>query len=76
MPSKENFTATAKALLSGLPAAGVGRLPTLGIATTLEVASGVRLTDAPGFPAEWRAFAQGHVAEFELLRTGAGPGLD
>ncbi|MFC9732267.1 NAD(P)-dependent oxidoreductase [Streptomyces roseolus] len=76
VPSEEYFTATAKALLSGLPAAGVGRLLTLGIATTLEDASGVRLMDAPGFPAEWRAFAQGHVVEFGLLTTGAGPALD
>ncbi|MGW4051990.1 NAD(P)-dependent oxidoreductase [Streptomyces sp. NPDC004779] len=76
VPSEEYFAATAKALAAGLTAAGVGRLLTLGIATTLEDAAGVRLMDAPGFPAPWRAFAQGHVVEFELLTATAGPELD
>ena len=76
VPSEEYFGATAKALLSGLTAARVGRLLTLGIATTLEDAAGVRLMDAPDFPAAWRAFAQGHVVEFDLLAAGAGPDLD
>ncbi|MFF2777675.1 NAD(P)-dependent oxidoreductase [Streptomyces sp. NPDC058052] len=76
VPSEEYFAATAKALAAGLSAAGVGRLVTLGIATTLEDAAGVRLMDAPGFPGEWRAFAQGHVVEFELLTATAGPDLD
>lgn len=76
LPSEEFFTAAARALVTGLTAAGVGRLVTLGIATTLETAPGVRLMDAPEFPAEWRAFAQGHVAEFALLTAEAGPDLD
>ncbi|MFE6226940.1 MULTISPECIES: NAD(P)H-binding protein [unclassified Streptomyces] len=76
VPSEEFFAATAKALVAGLTEAGVGRLLTLGIATTLADASGVRLMDAPGFPGEWRAFAQGHVVEFELLAATAGPELD
>ncbi|MEU6169111.1 NAD(P)-dependent oxidoreductase [Streptomyces tanashiensis] len=76
VPSADFFTAAARALVTGLTAAGVGRLLTLGIATTLETAPGVRLMDAPGFPEEWRTFSQGHVAEFELLTTEAGPGLD
>ncbi|MFJ5933297.1 NAD(P)-dependent oxidoreductase [Streptomyces sp. NPDC093071] len=76
LPSEEYFTAAAKALVAGLAEAGVPRLLTLGIATTLEAAPGVRLMDAPDFPAEWRAFAQGHVAEFELLTAEAGPELD
>ncbi|WTT06149.1 NAD(P)H-binding protein [Streptomyces sp. NBC_00090] len=76
LPSEEYFTAAAKALVAGLGEAGVRRLLTLGIATTLETAPGVRLMDAPEFPAEWRAFAQGHVAEFELLTAEAGPELD
>ncbi|MEU6982522.1 NAD(P)H-binding protein [Streptomyces sp. NPDC046324] len=76
LPSEEYFTAAAKALLTGLGEAGVRRLLTLGIATTLETSPGVRLMDAPEFPAEWRAFAQGHVAEFELLTGEAGPELD
>ncbi|MFJ3901768.1 NAD(P)-dependent oxidoreductase [Streptomyces sp. NPDC090025] len=76
LPSEEYFTAAARALVSGLTAAGVGRLLTLGIAATLETAPGVRVMDAPEFPADWRAFAQGHVAEFALLTAEAGPGLD
>ncbi|MFF5971089.1 NAD(P)-dependent oxidoreductase [Streptomyces sp. NPDC012769] len=76
VPSAEYFTAAARALVTGLRRAGVGRLLTLGIATTLETEPGVRLMDAPEFPAEWRAFAQGHVAEFELLTAEAGPELD
>ncbi|MBT2443747.1 NAD(P)H-binding protein [Streptomyces sp. ISL-36] len=76
IPSEEHFTAAAKALVAGLSEAGVRRLLTLGIATTLESEPGVRLMDAPEFPAAWRAFAQGHVAEFELLTAEAGPELD
>ncbi|WP_329620405.1 NAD(P)H-binding protein [Streptomyces sp. NBC_01255] len=76
LPSEEYFTAAAKALVAGLAEAGVRRLLTLGIATTLETEPGVRLMDAPGFPAAWRAIAQGHVAEFELLTAEAGPELD
>ncbi|MFE9042632.1 NAD(P)-dependent oxidoreductase [Streptomyces sp. NPDC007818] len=76
VPSEDYFAATAKALTAGLTAAGVGRLLTLGIATTLEDAAGVRLMDAPDFPAQWRAFAHGHVVEFELLTATAGPELD
>ncbi|MEU7278513.1 NAD(P)H-binding protein [Streptomyces sp. NPDC045431] len=76
VPSEEHFTAAAKALLAGLPEAGVRRLLVLGIATTLETAPGVRLMDAPGFPEAYRRFAQGHVAEYELLTAAAGPELD
>ncbi|MEU7070303.1 NAD(P)H-binding protein [Streptomyces narbonensis] len=76
LPSEEYFTAAAKALVAGLTEAKVRRLLTLGIATTLETAPGVRLMDAPEFPEAWRAFAQGHVAEFELLAAEAGPELD
>lgn len=73
--SEDYFTAAANALIAGLAEAGVRRLLVLGIATTLETSPGVRIMDGPDFPAEWRAFAQGHVAEFELLST-AGPELD
>ncbi|MFD7977119.1 NAD(P)-dependent oxidoreductase [Streptomyces sp. NPDC059071] len=76
IPSEQYFTAAARALVTGLRKAGVGRLVVLGIATTLETAPGTRLMDAPEFPAEWRAFAQGHVAEFELLTAEAGEELD
>ncbi|MFC9392013.1 NAD(P)-dependent oxidoreductase [Streptomyces sp. NPDC057027] len=76
VPSVDFFTAAAKAMVAGLTGAGVGRLLTLGIATTLETAPGVRIMDAPDFPEQYRTFSQGHVAEFELLTAEAGPGLD
>ncbi|MFJ7961287.1 NAD(P)-dependent oxidoreductase [Streptomyces sp. NPDC096319] len=76
VPSVDFFTAAAKAMVAGLTEAGVGRLLTLGIATTLETAPGVRIMDAPDFPEQYRTFSQGHVAEFELLTAEAGPGLD
>ncbi|MEU3610235.1 NAD(P)H-binding protein [Streptomyces sp. NPDC035033] len=76
LPSVEFFTAAARALIAGLAEAGVGRLLALGIVATLETAPGTRMMDAPGFPEEYRAFAQGHVAEFELLTAEAGAGLD
>ncbi|MFJ5925843.1 NAD(P)-dependent oxidoreductase [Kitasatospora sp. NPDC092948] len=71
--SEAYFTATAHALITGLREAGVGRLLVLGIATTLETAPGVRIMDDPQFPVEYRTFSQGHVVEFDLLATGAGP---
>lgn len=76
VPSVDFFTTAAKAMVAGLTEAGVGRLLTLGIATTLETGPGVRLMDAAGFPEQYRTFSQGHVAEFELLTAEAGPGLD
>ncbi|MFE6063193.1 NAD(P)-dependent oxidoreductase [Streptomyces sp. NPDC056431] len=74
--SEEYFTAAAKALITGLEGAGVRRLLTLGIATTLETEPGVRVMDAPEFPEQWRVFSQGHVAEFALLTAEAGQELD
>ncbi|MFI8519604.1 NAD(P)-dependent oxidoreductase [Streptomyces sp. NPDC085481] len=76
VPSEEYFTAAAKALVAGLPAAGVRRLVTVGIGATLETAPGVRVMDAPEFPEQFRTFSQGHVAEFDLLTADAGPELD
>ncbi|MGW1881664.1 NAD(P)-dependent oxidoreductase [Streptomyces sp. NPDC001970] len=76
IPSVEHFTAAAKALIAGLGEAGVHRLLVLGIATTLETAPGVRVMDAPGFPAEYRAFSQGHVAEFGVLAAADPASLD
>ncbi|MFE0425387.1 NAD(P)-dependent oxidoreductase [Streptomyces sp. NPDC058953] len=75
IPSEEFFVGAAKALVAGLTRAGVGRLVTLGIVSTLETAPGVRLMDDPGFPEPHRIFARGHAAEFDLLRREAG-GLD
>ncbi|MDH6706349.1 putative NADH-flavin reductase [Kitasatospora sp. MAA19] len=71
LPAEEYFTAAARALVDGLGRTGVKRLLVLGIATTLETSPGVRVMDDPQFPDEYRLFSQGHVAEFELLRTAA-----
>ncbi|MFI6058291.1 NAD(P)-dependent oxidoreductase [Streptomyces sp. NPDC051286] len=75
IPSEEYFVAAAQALVAGLGSAGVRRLVAVGIASTLETAPGVRVMDAPDFPEAYRAFSQGHVAEFETL-TAAGEELD
>lgn len=44
----------ARALVEGLPEAGVRRLLIVGGAGGLQVAAGTRLVDAPEFPAAWR----------------------
>lgn len=72
VPSEEFFVAAAKALVAGLEAAGVRRLVTLGIASTLETAPGVRVMDAPDFPEPYRVFSQGHAAEFDTLVSAGG----
>jgi len=69
LPSEEFYVAAAHALLGGLPQAGVGRLVALGIGTVLETAPGVRVLDAPGFPADALAFSLGHAAELDALRN-------
>lgn len=75
VPSEQFYVSAARALLTGLARAGVGRLVLVGIGTTLEATPGMPVHDAPGFPAEGRAFSLGHAAEFEVLRT-ADTGLD
>lgn len=64
-----HFDVTADTLLTALRRAGVGRLLVTGGAASLEVAPGVRLIDAPDFPAEWRAFAMGGIAFLDALRS-------
>ncbi|MFJ5924427.1 NAD(P)-dependent oxidoreductase [Kitasatospora sp. NPDC092948] len=63
------FTAAARALLDGLERAGVRRLVTVGLAANLELAPGVPLMDAPGFPPEFRAFSLAHAAGTAVLRA-------
>ncbi|MER5620051.1 NAD(P)H-binding protein [Streptosporangium sp. NPDC002544] len=69
MSSAEFFTGAAHALLDGLARSGVVRLLLIGIGTTLEIAPGVPVHDAPDFPAEGRAFSLGHAAELDVLRA-------
>ncbi|MFD4294444.1 NAD(P)-dependent oxidoreductase [Rhodococcus sp. NPDC058532] len=69
VPSTEFYVAAARALTGGLVDAGVPRLVAVGIGTMLETQPGVRVLDAPGFPAEAREFSLGHVAELDVLES-------
>ncbi|KUH37739.1 MULTISPECIES: NAD(P)-dependent oxidoreductase [Streptomyces] len=75
-PPGEFFPAVARALAEGLPAAGVKRLVSVGLASVLPTASGDLLTDTPGYPQEWREFYVGHGAGTEALRAAAPEALD
>jgi uncharacterized protein len=59
-PSPTVITAAARALLSGVRAAGVSRLIIVGGAGSLEVRPGVQLMETPEFPPEWKAVAAAH----------------
>lgn len=63
------FPAAARALLDGLPRAGVGRLVVVGLAATLETGDGTPLMDTPGFPQEYRPFCLAHAAGTAVLRA-------
>ncbi|MGW7194657.1 NAD(P)-dependent oxidoreductase [Streptomyces chryseus] len=72
----EFYPAVARALAEGLPAAGVKRLVSVGLASVLPTASGDLLMDTPGYPQEWREFYVGHGAGTEALRATAPQALD
>lgn len=55
--SAPSLVDAARALIAGVREAGVKRLVVVGGAGSLEVAPGVMLLDAPGFPEEYRAEA-------------------
>ncbi|MFI9122320.1 nitroreductase/quinone reductase family protein [Streptomyces bikiniensis] len=76
VPAHEFFPAVARALAEGLPAAGVKRLVSVGLASVLPTASGDLLMDTPGYPQEWREFRVGHGAGTEALRAAAPDALD
>ncbi|GLI03926.1 NAD(P)-dependent oxidoreductase [Phytohabitans aurantiacus] len=61
------------AAADALSRADVGRLLVVTIGTLLEVAPGVRLLDAPEFPAEYRPFCLGHAAGVDVLRAAPRP---
>ena len=65
----------ARALITGLPQAGVRRLFVVGGAGSLEVRPGLQLVDTPEFPAAWRPVALAHRDALALYRA-APPGLD
>ncbi len=59
----------ARALLAGLEKAGVKRLIFVGGAGTLEVAPGLRVVDAPDFPAQWKGIALAHGNVLPVLKA-------
>lgn len=68
-----SLAAASRALLAGVRDAGVRRLVVVGGAGSLEVAPGVRLMDAPGFPEAYRAEAEEGAESLAVLRAdGAG----
>lgn len=69
----EFYRTTTSALVAGLQSAGVPRLVTVGVATTLAVAPGVLVHDGPEFPSEYRAFSLGHQAALEVLSDAPQP---
>ncbi|RSO09777.1 NAD-binding protein [Streptomyces sp. WAC 06783] len=71
-PPAEFFTASARALTTGLVEAGVGRLVAVGLASIMPGPSGTLLMDEPGYPNEYRSFSLGHAAGLEELRTSSG----
>jgi putative NADH-flavin reductase len=73
MPHDVFYATATTALLDGLAEAAVGRLLVVGLAATLEVAPGVRMLDAPEFPAEYRPPALGHAVALHVLRASRGP---
>jgi putative NADH-flavin reductase len=69
VPSRDFFTASTRALTTGLAKAGVRRLVVVGLASILPGASGAPLMDEPGFPNEYRPFSLGHAAGLDELRN-------
>lgn len=69
VPAHDFFTASSRALATGLAKADVRRLVVVGLASILPGASGVPLMDEPGYPNEYRSFCLGHAAGLDELRT-------
>ncbi|WP_217554810.1 NAD(P)-dependent oxidoreductase [Streptomyces sp. GbtcB6] len=68
VPPHEFFTASSRALTTGLANAGVHRLVVVGLASVMPGASGAPLMDEPGYPNEYRSFSLGHAAGLDELR--------
>src|SRR6185312_11241035 len=62
----------ARALIEGATRAHVSRLIVVGGAGSLEVAPGVRLVDAPGFPEEYKAESLDQADALAVYRGSAG----
>jgi putative NADH-flavin reductase len=67
--AEQNLVGAVHGLVEGLPEAGVRRLVMVGGAGSLEVASGQRLVDTPGFRPAWKPPALAHAEVLEFLRT-------
>jgi putative NADH-flavin reductase len=65
----------ARALLDGLPRAGVPRLVVNGGAGSLEHEPGVREMDRPDFPEAWKPSARAHAEALDVYRS-ADTGVD
>ncbi|SDH92810.1 hypothetical protein SAMN05421505_1272 [Sinosporangium album] len=68
----EFYPAAARALVDGLRRARVSRLISVGVASTLPTASGVRLMDTPGYPQEHRGFLLAHASGSAVLAESGG----
>ncbi|MFJ8194107.1 NAD(P)-dependent oxidoreductase [Streptomyces sp. NPDC096094] len=68
VPPDEFFTASSRALITGLSDAGVRHLVVVGLASIMPGASGALLMDEPGYPSEYRSFSLGHAAGLAELR--------
>ncbi|GGX85795.1 NAD(P)H-binding protein [Massilia dura] len=58
-----------ESIVAATRAAGVPRLLVVGGAGSLDVAPGMQLLDTPGFPAQWKATAEGARDALRLLRA-------
>jgi len=67
-PAPEVVKGAARSLIDGLTRAGVRRLVVVGGASSLEVAPGVRLVDAPNFPQEFLPVARAHGEALGTLK--------
>jgi uncharacterized protein len=70
--SATSLATAARALIEGATRARTPRLIVVGGAGSLEVAPGVRLVDAPGFPEEYKAESLNHADALAIYRTAAG----
>jgi putative NADH-flavin reductase len=62
----------ARAVIAGAKRAGVERLVAVGGASSLEVAPGMRLFDAPGFPEVYKAEAREGIDSLDVYRNESG----
>ena len=67
-----SLATAARALIEGATRAHVPRLIVVGGAGSLEVAPGVRLVDAPGFPEEYKSESLNQADALDVYRTAAG----